>query len=694
MRHVLAAVSLCLALTAAPILPADTDNLTFQLVPSLGVPLGESSSLYRIGFGLEAVADYKLPFLPLLSLRGEAGYLHLPLQTTDAVATFLGGGGIGLNVPLDRRFSLTAHATAGYYYGLITEPGGDTGGNAYLSAGAGLDVALLPSLSLKAGVSWLKGLSLFDGLSVTLATVYHASRQRAIVAERQRQLAPPPNPLKADRVELKSVFPVLFKYYDTHPVGRVRLRNTEAVPVSELAVSFFVDRYMDTPKQCATITLLAPGQEQEVDLLALFSDRVLEVTEGTMVSARVICSFRYKEGQYTQEFTESLRLYNRNAVTWDDDRKAAAFVTAKDPAVMTFSKRIASWAKERPTPGLEENAGLALALFESMRLAGLSYVKDPSTPFSTYSQDAMLVDYLQFPRQTLSFAAGDCDDMSILFAGLLEAVGVETAFVTVPGHIFMAFAAADAGGSPPSVDDTASFRRDAKLWIPVEVTKVKDGFMAAWAEGARQWREYSANGEAHFYPVHRCWELFEPVGLPGAAEEERFIPPKTDVLAALDKEGARFVARELSPQLSRLEARVRQSPGDPRLLNSMGVLFARFGQVEKAAQKFRESLAKGETLPALVNLGNLAFQGRDLARALEYYGRAQKLQPRNAAALLGLARTHNEMQNTDLSRTSYEMLKQVDADLARRFAYLEMKTDATDRASLAGQARGVMVWEE
>jgi hypothetical protein len=696
MRSVLAGILVCLLLSAAPACFADTDSLTFQLVPSLGIPLGESASLYTLGFGLDAVADYKLPFFPLLSARGEAGYRHLPIQTKDAVSTFLGGGGIGVNVPLGGKFSFCAHATAGYYYGIITEPGGYAGGNAYVAAGASLDYALLPTLSLQAGLGWMKGLSLFDGLGVTLGTVYHASRQRAIAAEKLRLLAPPPNPLKSDRIELRSVFPVLFKYYDTHPVGKIRLRNSEKDPVSDLSVSFFVERYMDSPKQCATVPLLGPGVEQEVDLLALFSDRVLEITEGTMVSAKVICSFRYKGGQYSQEFTESLRLYNRNALTWDDDRKAAAFVTAKDPAIMTFSKRIASWVNEKPIRGMGENVRFAMAFFEALRLAGLSYVKDPSTPFTTYSQDALLIDYLQFPRQTMAFAAGDCDDLSILFAGLLEAVGVETAFITVPGHIFMAFSAGDpvVTAGPPSLDEANYFKREAKLWIPVEVTKVKDGFLAAWAEGARQWKEYATGGEVRFYPVHRCWELFEPVGLPGASEEERFIPPKADVLAAVDREVARFIARELGPQVNMLEAMIKKSPGDAKLLNSLGVLYAKFGQADKASQKFRDAIGKGEYLPPLLNLGNLAFQDRNLGKALEYYSRAQKLQPNNAAVLLGLARTYGEMQNFDLSLSNYEKLKQVDAGLAQRFAYLEMKTDATDRASLAGQMREVMIWGE
>ncbi len=34
---------------------------------------------------------------------------------------------------------------------------------------------------------------------------------------------------------------------------------------------------------------------------------------------------------------------------------------------------------------------------------------------------------------------GDCDDLSILVCSLFEAVAIDTAFITVPGHIFMAF---------------------------------------------------------------------------------------------------------------------------------------------------------------------------------------------------------------------------------------------------------------
>ena len=53
--------------------------------------------------------------------------------------------------------------------------------------------------------------------------------------------------------------------------------------------------------------------------------------------------------------------------------------------------------------------------------------------------DTVSVDFLQFPYQTLLYHGGDCDDLSILNCSLFEALGIQTAFITIPGHIYMAY---------------------------------------------------------------------------------------------------------------------------------------------------------------------------------------------------------------------------------------------------------------
>ena len=62
----------------------------------------------------------------------------------------------------------------------------------------------------------------------------------------------------------------------------------------------------------------------------------------------------------------------------------------------------------------------------------------PKTPYEDYSKNKFAIDYLQFPGQTLEYKAGDCDDLSILYSALLKSVGIETAFITIPGHIYTA----------------------------------------------------------------------------------------------------------------------------------------------------------------------------------------------------------------------------------------------------------------
>ena len=256
--------------------------------------------------------------------------------------------------------------------------------------------------------------------------------------------------VKITRVEFVNIFPVFFKYYDNNPIGKVTIKNAENVPVENVKVSFYEKQYMNNPKEAEIIERMEPGEEKEVELYGLFTSKILEITEGTKLSSLITIDYT-KEGQLlTREFIETVRVYNRNAMTWDDDRKASAFVTAKDPNVLKFAKNVVGWIKNDMSRAVNENLQIAIALHETLDLYGISYIIDPTTPYIELSQNELAIDYLQFPKQTLEFLAGDCDDLSILYASLLEASGIETAFVTTPGHIFIAF---NLGMSPDEARD-------------------------------------------------------------------------------------------------------------------------------------------------------------------------------------------------------------------------------------------------
>jgi tetratricopeptide (TPR) repeat protein len=398
---------------------------------------------------------------------------------------------------------------------------------------------------------------------------------------------------------------------------------------------------------------------------------------------------------YGADRVETLRMYDRNAITWSDDRRVAAFVAAKDPSVMRFAKNVASAVKGKGPVIFPEALLTAIALHEALGLYGMNYQADPSTPYTEFSKNADAIDYLQFPAQSLQFRAGDCDDLSILNAALLEALGVETAFITVPGHIYIAF---DLGLSPsqaaarfPRAGDLI-FARD-KVWLPVEITLTKSDFLKAWETGADEWR--TAGAQAKLYPVHEAWSVYEPVGFTSSGPEIA-VPDSQSVLGTFTKSYSRIVERDLGPQESALQAKIKIAQNDPRYVNNLGVLYARYGLSDKAEAQFKSIAGKKAYTPAIVNLANLRFLSNDMKAARELYESADKAQPGNPATQLGLARTSYELGDYPAAARYYGTVKSLDPTMAAAYAYLESGTEANaaTRAASAGGAGKELQWDE
>jgi tetratricopeptide (TPR) repeat protein len=487
---------------------------------------------------------------------------------------------------------------------------------------------------------------------------------------------------------------VFRKYYDDHPVGTIVIRNNESEAITDATVSLNIKEYMNDSKT-APVGRVEPGTTREVPVFALFNEHVLDITEATKASAEIAVDYRMKDSNYRAARVDSLRLLDRNAMTWEDDRRAAAFVTAKDPAVLTFARNVAGMVRDAKVQGVSDKLFTAFGLHQALGLYGLAYVVDPKSSYAGQSQNKTAADFLQFPRETLEYKAGDCDDLSILNAALLEAVGIESAFITVPGHIFIALSLGmtpeEARRTFSSADDL--ILRDNDTWVPVEITNVQNGFVPAWKDGAREWRASSSRGEARFYPIREAWSLYEAVGLPGAGPEI-VMPPADKVLAAYRKETTSFVDAELGPQVERLDAAARSAKTPEATWTKLGVLYARYGRLEQAATEFRKVLQQQEYAPALVNLANVSFLAADWAGARSYYERAAKLDPLNARVLLGIARAAFELGDYDGSSKQFGYVKKLDPELAAKFGYLEQKSSDSARAAEASAAKEVVVWEE
>jgi tetratricopeptide (TPR) repeat protein len=363
------------------------------------------------------------------------------------------------------------------------------------------------------------------------------------------------------------------------------------------------------------------------------------------------------------------RMHHRNAITWSDDRRAAAFVSPNNPAAMWFSKFASGTVRDRMRGDINKPLQYAIGMFEAERLYGLNYVVVPANDYSVKHGLKDYIDSVQFPHQTLQNRGGDCSDLAILFSSLMQSVGVSTAFITVPGHIFAAF---DTGLSEDEARDEfydpgLLIYKDGKAWIPVEITMVKDGFNKAWSIGAKEWYDNARRNEAAFYRVPDCWKVYPPAAFPGV--NPRFsLPAEVDEAVAFDAALDRYVARETKPRIDALRTQLAQEKPEDRS-NEVGLLYAHFG-LYKDSWKELSNAAKAGCLPAWTNLGNVAYIRKDYKLALSYYDWAYKKNPSDDTALLGIARCQYELENFDQSDEAYAALKDRNPELAGKFGYL------------------------
>ncbi len=670
-------------------------GISVSITPSAEFPLGTNADYFGTGGSVSLRAGFSPEPVRFLSLIGEFNYMLNPYGDAQFFTALGGGGGIGLNLNLGTVLSLQAFGTAGYSactLDLTNET--VTGGGTYFSGGISGNFNFSPVFSLGISGAYRDILGVYSGVSASLLASLNFN-----ISSKSAPVNTGPvegNFIKLLELDFTRIFPVFYSYYDEHPMGTAVLYNDQKQPVRDINISFYVNKYMDSPKKCVTIDELPAGGSKSIDLVALFTENMLEITEGMKVAAEITIDYEFNNTRYKDSHTESMQIEFRNAMTWDDDRRAAAFVTAKDPDILSTAKNVAGTLKNVDEFNINQHLLMAMAFHEALRLYGLSYVIDPSSPYEGLSQNESYVDYLQFPRETLEYRAGDCDDLSILYCALFESVGIKTSFITVPGHIFMAFSldqtkeeAEDTFSRP---DDLIFYGGDS--WIPLEITCLEDDFLKAWQLGAKEWREFNPQGKTGFFPIHEAWEIYKPIGLPG--RNIQLALPSTEMISTqLMPLVQTYVEREIFPQASRIETQIAESVGNLKVrnINKLGILYARYGLEEKALDQFNKILLIQDYIPAFINIGNIYFQDHKMDMALPYYEKALEIEPQNKKALLYTAMANHELENYTAAEDMYSRLKSVDAGFAKEFAYLNLSGEEGSRAADVNAAQTIL-WEE
>lgn len=467
-------------------------------------------------------------------------------------------------------------------------------------------------------------------------------------------------PLEITIAHLEDIFSNSYKMYEEKGVGKVTITNNTRDQLSKIKVAFTLKDFMDYPAE-VEITNLGPHASEELVLKAVFNNLILDLTEDTSVQAEIVATYYKNQEQVKFSKIQPLRVFEKHRMMWDERERFAAFVTPKDPVILEFGRAIAGQYSQYADPIL-----YAGVIFDALGVAGISYMQDPSNPYQVISGQTEFVDYIQYPRETLSRKAGDCDDLVALYGSLLESLGIRTMVVEVPEHMFLLFATTLDTASVGDTLRNMAIEHEGTLWIPVEVTQVGSPFMKAWDSGLNSYRKWQEKG-LRLMDIQAAWGTYKPATLPmlgwraPLVSKEEISTRFKDELPTLRKIRLQNLGQHSLAQL-------KSTPKDPQLLLQLGIIYARAGEPEEAIEILEKVRA---LLPdhsgVLNNLGNSYFMLEKYGQAEASYRRAAELASDDPEILVNLARTQLRLDKRKEAATSFQQAVAQRPELAEKY---------------------------
>ena len=442
-------------------------------------------------------------------------------------------------------------------------------------------------------------------------------------------------------VRPEPVFRSLYQHYRETDFFEVVISNSAFEPIP-VTVALMLPKAM---AEAHTEKIVLPPQSTEkYRFEADFDEELFNQPEAYYDNyVTPVVRVRYTRGEenyLVEKRLERVYLAGKGKLSWNVEGMAACFVTPADIAVAAMARGVTQrYAKLLAAKFDNSNIGAAAVLFDAVGAYGVRYEADPETPFANVSEDRTIFDTVQYPSELLGLPeggtrTGDCDDLTLLYASLLENLEIDTAFIETSepgrGRIYLMF---DSGILPGEVGDHFVSRAEyveweGRIWIPVETSKFGSTFTEAWKAGAGEYKRLKLiDGIAEKY-VRKWMQIYKPAVLAPVAPR---LPAKAAVsrllsrdMASFDKRADRIVlgaasslrhpegayeagaaymrAGHLEKAAGMFDRVLRMDPGHGDALNAKGVALTRQGRYDEALALYREALETADRPAVRMNV--------------------------------------------------------------------------------------------
>lgn len=468
--------------------------------------------------------------------------------------------------------------------------------------------------------------------------------------------------------------------------GNIALKNTGEDIINNIQVGFFITGYMDQPTVCMNTIDLNPGEETTIPIHIVFNDNIMNISTDRVVGAKIIIRYEIEDNTYTKEEGLQVNVRNKNALVWEPIQSVCSFVSPDDPGVNRLRSLIETgFEEEVDSDWLNINIKRAIKAFTTLKSLSLEYLPDPNQPFVTGvgEGDSQVVDTIMYPVEFImqDNRTGDCDDFSVLYASLLESIGIQSGFIVTPSHIFTIM---DTGVTP----DKASYITEkpdqlieinGTMWIPIETTfldKDYGGFLEAWAKGLEEYQQNKDNSQ--IISVHQGWNDFPP--------NEAVLAEGTIAMPNFQEANVQFnntIENYRNDHRSSLDlAETSESSLTPDEKRTLAIQFIQTGAPSQAITLLSTIVDDGDKdFEDHYYLGTAyLMQNNNIDAAIEHFLEAENATVTNpdldiylARIYINLAIAYNKKGNTEEQGDYYEKARNINPAIARRYQFLAVE---------------------
>ncbi len=505
------------------------------------------------------------------------------------------------------------------------------------------------------------------GLSAPVEAFFELPEAAKAAAEPEAAQAPEAGSKNVAPMEILSsaslnyIFSANYKYYQKNPVGKIAIKNNTDNDFTNVKLSFFFKDFMDFPSDTIVEEVKA-HQQTEVALSATLNNRILNINEDTPIQCQLTLTYYQDGAEKTVTLNKPVKVLSKNAIVWDNSARLANFITVKDTPIMAFRAFALGEKKKFETEAelLDDSILTALMAWEALGEYGITYLADPVNPYAVIkSTQNLVLDTVQFPRNTLQLKSGDCDDLTALFSSIFEASGLHVALLDFPGHIALMFDTGATDANDVGLPEDYLIKYNNTWWVGVETTMVGKSFQDSILHIADLYRKMDK--DVKVIDVRASWNEFEPVTLP-ETEADKY---SSDALPGRIKEAIGSLMAARYSYLKKYYGRILQEvPGDIETNLSLGILHAEYKAYDEASGCFEKVLEKEPfNAGALNDMGNLSFAGGKYDEAKDYYFKAAKADPFDGSIWLNLARVSGKLGKKDDVKTFAERAAKIEPEL-------------------------------